>query len=760
MLIKIHRIKGIGLLHDADGRQHSLKKASLIYADNGAGKSTLASIFRSCALDKPDLILRRRTIDGSNQPEVHLQFSNGNQTRFDNANWSSSHPELLVFDADFVEQNVYTGGQVTSDQRRNLLKFALGAHAVNAQHEYDQANSDALASAQLIRDLTNQLAVYHGGTSLQEFRELEEVSDVDTQIARLKECLVQAQNISRIHSKSLPRRLVEPSLDISHIFDILAKSLTEIDLAAEQHVRQHMASHTWSDLEKWISDGHANEDAESCPYCGQPLDGIELIQAYRSYFNQDYSQLKKSVADLDRLISISTSEAIAERLNANFSTAAAIIEGWQEHVEIATPRFDHDGAKTVLTKMKDRLDDLRRSKEARLLESIGSSEEKSRIIIIWNDLIDIVRSCNNEINNAITLIELYKAGLTAVNSDELERDIQRLEMIKTRYREEVVDLIVRLDLETAREATARAEKQNKKDNLNAIMGALLGTYKDRINNLLQAFGAQFSIQSMDFNYRGGLRSDYSLHMRGANIELSGGIPDFKTALSEGDKRTLAFAFFIASVESEPDIGNKIIVIDDPMCSLDLNRKQQTRSILKRIHSISKQLIVLVHDIHFMRNLRKDLLRTSSPQDVSCLKLKTVANRYSTFDSIDVNKECEGGYFRCHRVLGEYLEGSVQSSMEVAKSIRPMLEGYLHRRFPGIISRDLMFGDVIRAINNAHPGSPLAHAQNITSELSEINAYAGQYHHDTDPGADPVEIIDGELRSFVERAIKVVHSGLA
>jgi wobble nucleotide-excising tRNase len=93
MLERIHRVKGVGLLHDADGRTYSLKKASLIYADNGVGKSTLTSILRSCASNEPDLISRRRTIDGSNQPEVHFQFSNGQNSRFTNSVWD--HPLLI-----------------------------------------------------------------------------------------------------------------------------------------------------------------------------------------------------------------------------------------------------------------------------------------------------------------------------------------------------------------------------------------------------------------------------------------------------------------------------------------------------------------------------------------------------------------------------------------------------------------------------------------------------------------------------------------
>ena len=760
MLERIHRVKGIGLLHDADGRQHGLKKASLIYADNGVGKSTLASIFRSCASNEPSLIHHRKTIDGNNQPEVLFQFSNGQQSAFTTSSWDTSRPELLVFDADFVEQNVYAGGQVTTDQRKSLLQFALGKSAVNAQHDYDQADNDAQAAAQEVRDLTNELAGFHRGISLQQFRELAEVADADSQIAILNERIVEAENIGLIQASALPRKLDEPSLDIEPTFSVLEKSLTDIDLAAEERVKQHLASHDKPNLEKWISDGYSYGDDERCPYCDQPLDGVDLIEAYQSYFNHDYNQLKASVAGLGNLISTCASDGIIERLQAHFATASAIIEGWQEHVEVSPPEFDREGARHVLTEIRERLDALKSAKEAKLLESVGSEEEKDELIRKWHELIDIVRSCNEGIDNAVNIITAYKEGLASVNTADLRQQIINLEMAKTRQHQHVVDLFSRLDLAVSRENAAKTEKQNKKDALNAIMQSTLENYKERINELLQRFGAQFSIPNIDFNYRGGLRSNYNLHMRGSNIELAGGTPDFKTSLSEGDKRTLAFAFFVASVESDVDLANKVIVIDDPMCSLDLNRKQQTRGILKRIYENCDQLIVLVHDIHFMRNLRDDIIKDNGPQNVACVKLKTVANRYSDFDTIDVDEESESAYFRCHRTLGEYLDGTAQSAMEVARSIRPMLEGYLHRRFPGMISSGLLFGQVIDLINKAPQDSPLAHAQSITAELNEINCYAGQFHHDTNPGADQVQITDGELRLFVEKALRVVHAGMA
>lgn len=759
MLERIQRVKGIGLLHDANGGPFALKKASFIYADNGRGKSTLASLFRSCATNKPDLVINRRTIDGTNDQEVGLQFSHGQRSTFQGGNWDHSRPELLVFDADFVEKNVYAGGQVSADQRKNLLQFALGANAVVAQQEYDQADADSKAAAATVRELTGQLSVLHGDFTLAQFRQVAAVPDADDQIAFINAQIVEAQNIDLIQAKALPELLVMQPLNIDPFFNILDTSIADIDLAAEEQVKAHLAAQNKPGLEKWVSDGHAYGAEDHCLFCNQPLEGVQLIEAYRSYFNQDYNQLKRDVARLNGLISNSCPDVLVDQLKTSFDTACAVLEGWREHIpELPVPIFDHNAARQVQADLKAMLEVLKQNKEANLLEAVGSAEAKSEALAKWQAIIDIVEEINQSISNAINQITAYKDNLAAVNIAALQQQIRDLQWAKTRHQQNVVDLFSQLTAAQAQEDAAKVRKQIKKDALNQIMEATLASYKDSINALLTSFGAQFVIPNIDFSYRGGLRSDYALQMRGANIALNGGVPDFKTSLSEGDKRTLAFAFFIASTEADPDLANKIIVIDDPMCSLDLNRKQQTRTVLKRLHDNCEQLIVLAHDVHFLRNLRDDVVCPDRPNDVKCIKLKSVANRYSDFDEINIDQECETAYFKCHRVLDEYMNGTAPSSMEIARSIRPMLEGYLHRRFPGQISSGLLFGQVINLINTAQQPSPLLHAQNITPELNEINNYAGQFHHDTNPAADQVIVVDGELLGFVERAINLVHSG--
>jgi wobble nucleotide-excising tRNase len=52
-------------------------------------------------------------------------------------------------------------------------------------------------------------------------------------------------------------------------------------------------------------------------------------------------------------------------------------------------------------------------------------------------------------------------------------------------------------------------------------------------------------------------------------------PSFRNTLSAGDRTTLALAFFLANLEGEADLANRLVVFDDPFNSQDSFRRSQT-----------------------------------------------------------------------------------------------------------------------------------------------------------------------------------------
>jgi wobble nucleotide-excising tRNase len=760
MLERISQVQGIGLLHDANGKSHSLRKATLIYGDNGRGKSTLATILRSLSIGDASLIAARKTLDGKLQPKVTLQFENGRAVNFESGAWSEQRPEVLVFDANFIERNVHSGGSVSTNHRKNLLEFALGEHAVAARTAVEKATTDAKKASDDVQALASQLSGFHAGMTLAQFETLSAEPNADKQLAELQAQINAAGNINTISTRAVPTVVAEPVIDLAGIFSILSTSLKDVHVDAEQVVKKHLSKLANKNAEDWLSQGLKFSDGTSCPYCDQRTNDNDLIRAYQTHFNASYAELKAKVTTLQSTIEAAAPDNVIDALTQAIATASAQASAWSEHVSIESFVFDPEPAVTNLRTLHELLSEFVLQKQRAPADAVASSDDFAKAERLWKAALAPLKEVNVQIEAAKVLIDVYKGNLATTNTMSLQQRIQQIQAAKQRHQQTVIGLVSRLG--TARNAAEAAEKLKKseREKLDTLMTATLTKYESSINGLLKNFGATFSIDGMGANFRGGApRTEYGLQLRGKAVALEGGPPSFSTALSEGDKRTLAFSFFVASTLADGKLSTKTVVIDDPMCSLDVNRKQHTKTVLKRLHAGAAQLVVLAHDPYFLRDVRDAFLKADSATPISVFQLSLATNDYTTFDSFDIDKECESAYFQHHRLLNEFCTGVPSDSRAVAKAVRPMLEGYLHRRFPGLVSKALLFGQVVTQIREAAPPSPLVHAQGLVMELNEINDYVGQFHHDTNPGgADTIPVVASELRTFVARALHVVHCG--
>lgn len=757
MLDRIEEVQGVGLLYSANGKPFSCLKTTLIYADNGRGKSTLATVLRSASTGNAALIAQRRTVDGTLPPKATLQFSNGHKVNFSGTAWSERRPEVLVFDADFVERNVHSGGAVSTDHRKNLLEFALGEAAVAARAAVDKATSDAKLASEKVQALTGQLSGHHVGLSLAQFAKLPKVPDADVQIATLKKRVSAASNAAAIAAKPTPVLAAEPALDLDWLFTILGSTLENVHADAEETVKQHLTKLGNNTAEGWLSQGQQFGSSETCPYCAQSTVGNHLIQAYQTHFNAAYAALKKNVASLTDTVISGTAQTIADTFSSGVALARAQAAAWHDHVQTQAFHFEDAPVREALAALQETLVDLVKRKQAAPAESHGTPLERAKADGLWESILTPMRVANGQIKAAAALITTCKSQLATDKVADLQLQIAQLEASKRRHDAVAVDLLAKYEAAVKDKEAAESAKKSERDKLDALMTATLQKYEKSINELLKNFGAAFRIKGMGANFRGGApRTEYGLLLRGKDVTLEGGPPSFSTTMSEGDKRTLAFAFFIASTLADPKLATRIVVVDDPMCSLDLNRRHHTRSVLKKIHSNAEQLIVLAHDPYFIRDLRDMLKKDNSATPIALFQLAPAAGDYTTFAQFDVDKECESAYSQHHRLLNEFVTAATGDAKAVAKAIRPMLEGYLHRRFPGLLPKSLTFGQVVVLVRDALPTSPLRHAKNLVAELNEINDYAGQFHHDTNPDADTMAIVSSELKTFVERALALVH----
>ena len=112
------------------GVQLPFSKLTLLYAENARGKTTLAAVLRSLSDGDPTPILERRRLSASDPPHVVIKTATPTHLIFQNGAWTSTLPDLAIFDDAFVAQNVCSGIDVQTEHKQNLHELILGTQGV------------------------------------------------------------------------------------------------------------------------------------------------------------------------------------------------------------------------------------------------------------------------------------------------------------------------------------------------------------------------------------------------------------------------------------------------------------------------------------------------------------------------------------------------------------------------------------------------------------------------------------------------------
>ena len=150
MLEKVVEIKNIGRFRKyASNGDVSFRKLTLFYAENGRGKTTLCAILRSLQSGRTELIAERKTLAVTDPPFVHIRLS-GADYKFTNDAWTVTHPDIVIFDPMFINDNVYSGDYVEHDHKKNLYRVIVGVRGVELAKQIE-------ALGRQIRDVNSDL---------------------------------------------------------------------------------------------------------------------------------------------------------------------------------------------------------------------------------------------------------------------------------------------------------------------------------------------------------------------------------------------------------------------------------------------------------------------------------------------------------------------------------------------------------------------------------------------------------------------------
>ena len=122
-------------------------------------RQRFAQSLRSLNTNDPTLVIGRATLGSAAAPEVHLLTSIGN-IEFRNGTWSAAYPDIEVFDATYISENVHAGDAVDTEQRRGLYRVIIGAQGVALAAQLNDLEKQIRDKNSDIRDNKTQIQRY------------------------------------------------------------------------------------------------------------------------------------------------------------------------------------------------------------------------------------------------------------------------------------------------------------------------------------------------------------------------------------------------------------------------------------------------------------------------------------------------------------------------------------------------------------------------------------------------------------------------
>lgn len=628
MLHRIRTIRSIGQFNDVQAGP-TLKRLTLIYADNGSGKTTLSAILRSLGTGDALPICRRARLGAEALPEVLLEDGDG-PLIFRDDRWSRTLPGIVIFDDHFIEENVCTGLAVSSENRQRLHELILGAEGVTLAREFNEiaANISELNRELLARSKAVPESV-RGPFTMEVFCALPPRANREQalqQAERQVEALAMAGKVM-----STPRfpEIALPALDHAAIEALLGKGLPGLEASAVAGVQAH-CRRLGEDGEGWIAAGMAKLDSDACPFCGQPVAGSSLIDQYRAYFHQSYRDLKREIETSLRDLTATFSGDALAAFAQTAQQVANLQQFWGKLCAVPEMTLDTAAVSDAWRAMRDAVLAHLQAKAGAPLEEMRLDDAARAVIAQYLSIRQAVAELNGKLQAANPLIDGIKAKAAAGNDAGANRELALLRATQARYLPEYAELCDEyLELKRAKE-NAEARKAELRRKLDAHRNAVFPACQKRLNNYLARFGAGFRVADVKPVQPGGRPStSYALVINERKVPLdtrSAADPSFKSALSAGDRNTLALAFFFASLNLDKDLSDRIVVIDDPVFALDETREAQTADIIRHLPAHAEQVIVLSHNAPFLRRIWE----TADKEHSVVLQIKHQADG-STFD---------------------------------------------------------------------------------------------------------------------------------
>lgn len=568
-----------------------LRKLNFIFGTNGTGKTTISRLLR----------------DNTKFPDCELV-------------WIDNIPiNALVYNADFVEENfredsdiqgVFTLGKEEGDEAEQLKKAIEESRIAKESAEkakYSLDGDDKKAGLKTRKEKSVKTFIdlcwkekdnfpklrdgFQGSLNSKEaFKKtvLEKYND------RSKARIFEQSDLESEAASLFGERPVElsdfPPIDLSAVKSVEDDVIfgTPVLGSADTYLSSMISK---LDNADWVRGGvhfHQLSD-DHCPFCQQQTDEV-FKDALKNLFDETYEQAMNTIKEC------------GQKYRAEIEEIESLILRMPEFPTniVDTQKFK-DQLNSLVLCLKLNLEKIREKwkEPSKKIEFYKSEEAANEIqnlskliskkVIIHNKLVGDFKTKTEELKNKVWrfFIEKIKASIENFLSEQSIFDYEIAEAEKV-----IKDENEKLEVKgrTIQEISARGT---------SIKPTMLA-----INGLLEGFGFNSFKLAMTADEDG-----YQIERENGDLAYS--------SLSEGERTFIAFLYFYHLVmganKPEEVVATRIIVIDDPVSSLDSDVLFVISSLLKKLFKTVckddgsiKQMFVLTHNAYFHRNITNNL----------------------------------------------------------------------------------------------------------------------------------------------------------
>jgi wobble nucleotide-excising tRNase len=687
MIQKLKVLKSTGKFYDFASKGDGLDwhKNTFLFAPNAYGKSTLVNVLRSLRDNAPKIIRARRTLNVATVPEAVIMVD-GDNLHFNGSKWSKSCPAIRIFDIPFIHANILAQ-EIEHEHRKSIYLLIIGAQGGELAQELASLKNrekdrrkqfEGLIAKFRSAGFTHALDAFLGVPAAEE-------AAIAGRIQKLEQDIKSKQSETQVRTLESPRPLLAPAFDLTELKAIAAQKVNAVHKEAERQVLAHIARNfkDKATAKDFIRRGLDLLQSD-CPFCGQDLkSAADLLAAYKQYFDDAFRTYQQKLASqLDGLTRWNLDNeltALVSTHNANSVTVkqwepfigAMVFPDIATAVESCRPKLAELKAKAQVELEKKQKDP---NADIDLLVFDGLAGELA-------SLKTIVSGYNSAVTALIAKTKEFVANLPKSNVDSIQRDLAKQREIGQRFKPEWKQWATDYQKSKKDADDLLSQKNAKQRELEGYTKALFDTHQKRINELLVTLSADFTINGFTGKVderANEAYSDFSFLILERKVPLTARQEDepcFKNTLSEGDKSTLAFAFFMAALEKSPDLGNQILIFDDPLSSLDEMRREATARVLMDLSPKLNQLCVFTHKKDFL-----GMLFDKMPEN-KVLQIKSDKKNGSRLEPMDVEEGRKGELARLVDEMERYLNEDFRPTpSEMQGNIRKVFEIVLKTKY--------------------------------------------------------------------------------